>query len=213
MEVDERMYGRKRILMRRMRADTGGQSALIDAFLFFLIMVLASVFINLPGQGAVEDVVLRKDDLGYARDALGTLLRCTVNRTNYTAIHEGKDVNVELVHLNAAELMVEDIVIRSSGMELREDSIRDGLEEPIRELLDNLTSCVLLHGGAARRYDYHLSCEYGNVSFSISSAMSPGSPPQFPLERFSSEKTIHMPSGENGARVILLLWPSSGSSI
>ena len=190
----------------RVSGDTSAQSALIDAFLFFLIMVLASIFLNLSGLTAVDEVVMRRDDMGYSRDALSTLLRCTVNRSNYTVSREEGEVDVELLDRNVAELLVEDLSVRTCDEGIDEKSVELGLEAPIRSILDNLTSTVLEAGGQVPLYDYMLRCKYGNITVNITRDPSGAYPDPLPLVRFSADTELHMPTGPGRAGITLLVW-------
>lgn len=175
------------------------QSTLIDALLFFVILILASTFLNLSGIRGIEEVVLRKDDMGYARDTLETLLKCSVNITNYTRYVNGSPVDVELVHRNVQELMVEDLMLRQNAGNVDLSSVKLGIEDPIKFILDNITSLTLTNGSQVRAYHYSLNCEYGKEGFKILK----GTPPQ---ERYSSQVWIHMRNSGKKAKITLLIW-------
>lgn len=185
--------------MKKIKRDLQAQSALIDALLFFVILILASTFLNLSGIRGIEEVVLRKDDMGYARDTLETLLKCSVNMTNYTRYANGSAVNVELVHRNIQELIVEDLMLRNNSANVDLKSVEQGLERPIKDILDNLTSCTLLNGSRIRAYHYRLNCECGNDGFEILRGM-------LPQERYSSQTWMHMPGAGEPAKITLLIW-------
>jgi len=183
----------------KIKRDLRAQSTLIDALLFFLILILASTFLNLSGFRGIEEVVLRKDDMGYARDTLETLLKCSVNNTNYTRYSNGSTVNVELLHRNVQELMVEDLMLRQNAGNVDLNSVEQGLERRIKNILDNLTSYTFINGSQIRIYHYSLNCEYGNAGFGILSGI-------LPLERYSSQRWIHMTGPGEKAKITLLIW-------
>jgi len=191
---------------RRLFRNYKGQSALIDASLFFVILVLASVFLNLTGYRGVEEVVLRKDDMGYARDALDSLMKCTVNRTNYTKFSEGAKLEVELLHKNVLELMMEDLMLRHKGHGVDFDSVELGLERPVRWIADNLTAYTFANMTRVRNFHYQLSCSYNDVNFRISDSGDESGNVILPPERYSAQRDIHMPAAGGTARITLLLW-------
>ena len=191
---------------RRLSRNHGAQSALIDASLFFVILVLASVFLNLTGYEGVGEVVLRKDDIGYARDALDSLMKCTVNRTNYTKIREGSRLEVELLHKNVLELMMEDLMLRHKGHGVDFDSVELGLERPVRWIADNLTAYTFANMTRVRNFHYQLSCSYNDVNFRISDSGDESGNVILPPERYSAQRDIHMPAAGGTARITLLLW-------
>ena len=153
--------------LTKLKRDKQAQSTLIDALLFFVILILASTFLNLSGIRGIEEVVLRKDDMGYARDTLETLLKCSVNMTNYTRYANGSKVDVEIVHRNVQELIVEDLMLRQNAGNIDLNSIELGLERPIQYILDNLTSYLFMNGSQVPAYQYSLNCEFGNEGFRI----------------------------------------------
>jgi len=183
----------------KFKRDLQAQSTLIDALLFFVILILASTFLNLSGFRGIEEVVLRKDDMGYASDTLETLLKCSVNMTNYTRDVNGTAVNVELVHRNVQELIVEDLMLRKNAENVDLNSVELGLERSIIYILDNLTSYTFTNGSQVRAYHYRLNCEYGTEGFRILSGV-------LPQERYSSQRWIHMTGPGEKAKITLLIW-------
>ena len=185
------------------------QSALIDASLFFVILVLASVFLNLTGYEGVGEVVLRKDDIGYTRDALDSLTKCSINRTNYTKFSEGAKLEVELLHKNVLELMIEDLMLRHKGYGVDFGSVELGIERPVGWIADNLTAYTFANMTQVRNYHYLLTCSYRNVEFRISDSGDESGNVILPPERYSAQRDIHMPASGGTARITLLLWAVS----
>ncbi|MDP6156197.1 MAG: hypothetical protein QGH39_06700 [Candidatus Thermoplasmatota archaeon] len=183
----------------RLKRNLRAQSTLIDALLFFVILILASTFLNLSGIRGIEEVILRKDDMGYARDTLETLLKCSINMTNYTRYSNGSTMNVELVHRNVQELIAEDLMLRHNAGNVDLNSVERGFERPIKYILDNLTSYTFTNHSQVRAYHYRLNCEYGNEGFQILSGIPP-------VERYSSQRRIHMTDTGDIVNIILLIW-------
>lgn len=191
---------------RELKNNRSAQSALIDALLFFLIMILASVFVGLSGFQGVEEVILRKDDMGYTRDTLNALLKSTINITNYTKVNGVDRLNVELVHENVLELIVEDLMVRNSSSDVDINSLVIGIEKPIGRILDNLTAYTFSNRTQVRYYHYHLTCEYGDVSIEMTD-LGAGSGSEFqPVDKYSAERWVNMPSTSEKAKIILRLW-------
>lgn len=187
--------------MRKLSGGRRGQSGVIDALLFFFILILAATFLDLSTHRAVEETVLKRDDIRFARATLSSLLRCTVNRTNYTEEIGGETREVELLHKNVLELIEEDLMLRGGDRNIDVSSLEAGIESEIRDILHNLTAYTFTNKTRVRNYHYSLRGEFREASFQLNDTV-PGYP-----ERYSAQTTGNMP-GEGKYEITLLLWPA-----
>ena len=191
-----------------LKRDRGAQSALIDALLFFVIMILASLFVNLSGFQGVREVILRSDEITLTRDTLDVLLKTTVNMTNYTVMDGEDKSNVELLHGNVLELMVEDLMVRNGSADVDIHSLEIGIEEEIERILDNLTAYTFSNRTQVRYFHYRLMYEFRSVSVVITDSENIGVDELTLMEKYSVDRWVNMPQSVVKAKIVLYLWNS-----
>ncbi len=191
--------------MKVFGSDGDGQSALIDAMLFFFIMIIGSVFLNVSFVQNVERTVLLRDDANYCRDTLDTLLECTIQRTNYTKNNDGEFVNVELINRNVFQLITEDLLLRDNISRVDENSLVMGIERPIEYVLDNLTSYTFGNGSRIRIFHYSIQCSLGNTILEISD-IGPDEYFKNSLNIFTAQQKSHSLIVEEEIDFLLHLW-------
>jgi len=199
--------------MRRMGNNGKGQSAIIDALLFFFIMILVSLFLDHTSFTDVGEIDISEGEIKFTRDAFDSLMKCTVNATNYTKIIGGKNTNVELIHENVLELLLEDLSIKAREDGVDNNSIEKGMERAVKDILANLTSYTFSNRTQVRLYHYYLSGETNGrdrrtrlVLSDMFEKMDDEPKGLLPVEKYSFQQHWDMPDGVGKARFTLFLW-------
>ncbi len=93
--------GIKRVFPRRIRMGREGQSAVFDAFIFFIILISASMFIYIIPNNLIihnENLLSSQYRHEYVDDTLRAVLRSTIDPTSYVMdgkIHEVSEIDVQ----------------------------------------------------------------------------------------------------------------------
>ena len=171
--------------------DEGGQSALFDAFLFFVIALVASaaVLVYASLTLAESEERTRADALAYAEDVRVALMRSTLDDPWYLngtggIVHLGQGVPVE-------RFLLDEIQLLADGLSLAQFSGTDSL------ILDRAESLV--------RSPFQIGIE-ASVSGSGNTAnlwLGAGAGP--PSERFSAPWTYNAVDGVE-VRIAVHLW-------
>jgi hypothetical protein len=119
--------------------DNKGQSALFDAILFLVIMIVASGIISVFADEASKSASLsqRDDMMGYARDTSEVVLAATLNSTWY------EDENGDIIskppgNTKVMNIILEELYLLNSGVPSHNFAL--GYERDIRILIRNLVT-------------------------------------------------------------------------
>lgn len=199
--------------MKPCRRDRKGQSAVIDALLFFFIMIVASLFLNHTSFAEVEKININGKEIEYSQNVFDALMKCTVNTTNYTKIIGEKKVDVELIHKNVLELLLEDLSLRERAGGVDNNSLERGMERAISDILTNLTSYTFSNHSQIRLFNFYLLGETKYldelITVEIGDIMEENEGNDkivLPLEKYSIQQSWDMPDGTGVARITLFLW-------
>ncbi|MEF8874174.1 MAG: hypothetical protein V5A88_05830 [Candidatus Thermoplasmatota archaeon] len=109
-----------------------GQSSLLDAMIFFAILMIGSLilaFVPFPSGSPETQEGMRL----YGESTLDSYLHSTLNRTSY----EHEDEMIHLDDRKISELVVEDLYLRDNT-DVDNESLREGIERPLNETLNDL---------------------------------------------------------------------------
>ncbi len=167
-----------------------GQSAVFDAMLFFILILIASgiLMVAMPRTSLPIQHIERESEQSTAHTLREALLASTINET-YFMNATGKSV---FRNYAVDKLLLEDLLARraysvpSSNMSV--------LEGAIKRLADGLIA------GSGYKYWLEASIENSNyaIKFSDHEAM--------PNGRFASGITMTMPDGTGSCRITLYVW-------
>ncbi|GEM_PF-2442110 len=118
--------------MRKVLRSEDGQSSLLDAMIFFAILMIGSLilaFVPFPSGSPETRGVMRL----YGESTLDSYLHSTLNRTSY----EYEDEMIHLDDRKVSELIVENLYLRDNT-DVDNESLIEGIEKPLNETLDEL---------------------------------------------------------------------------
>jgi hypothetical protein len=124
-------------LVRHINKDESGQSALFDAVIYLVIMIVASSLIAVYASQYLRDVELsqNQDMMDYCRDTSEVIMGATLNSTWY------EDINGEIVQkppgdTTVLNLLLEELYLLDDGVP--EENFALGFEKDITILARNL---------------------------------------------------------------------------
>ncbi|MEW5761356.1 MAG: hypothetical protein AB1779_11395, partial [Candidatus Thermoplasmatota archaeon] len=137
-----------------------GQSAVFDALLFFIIMIIATFatmyFSSI--KPAAEENMKRENAKEYCMNTLSVIMRSTISYAHYnTTAYKGEGNEFEFKDKPVQELLLEDIHIRLHGKNLNTTSLENDLEGKIKNIIKNLIT----------EYHYYLQAKYGTATITI----------------------------------------------
>lgn len=139
-----------------MKMSISGQSSMLDALVFFGILMVAALvltYTTLPERESGRRKTMRI----YCKSTLESLLRSTINHTTYKDPNSGDKIHLD--DKSVEELVVEDLYLRShTGVD--KATLQKGIEEKINATLQNLT---------APHYHYNFTAWTNNASFTLRS--------------------------------------------
>ncbi len=117
--------------------DEGGQSALFDAVLFLMIMIIASGLISVYSAQVSWDTELveRQDMMDYARETAEAVLGATLSSTWYEDIH-GRIIEKPPGDTTVMTLIIEELYLLDCGV--AKENFALGYEKDIETLARNL---------------------------------------------------------------------------
>ncbi len=139
-----------------MKISKSGQSSMLDALVFFGILMVAALvltYTTLPERESGRRKTMRL----YCKSTLETLLRSTINHTTYEDPNTGDTIHLD--DKSIEELVVEDLYLRSHT-NVDKATLRKGIEKRINATLQNLT---------APHYHYNFTAWTNNASFHLRS--------------------------------------------
>lgn len=141
-------------MRRKIKEDESGQSALFDAVMFFIIMIVASSLITVYAQEHSKDVELeeRQDMMEYARECAEVVLGATLSSTWYEDI-QGRKIEKPPGDTTVLTLIVEELYLLDFGVP--KENFALGYEKDIKTLTRNLV---------AGSYHFAMVGYYQNVS-------------------------------------------------
>lgn len=139
---------------RRILSDDRGQSALFDAVMFLVIMIIASSIISIYANQYSKntDLIARENMMSYARDTSETVLGATLNFTWYEDI-EGNKIPKPPGNTKIMNLILEELYLLDWG--LPSENFALGYERDISILIRNLV---------ASGYHFALKGTYTNIN-------------------------------------------------
>lgn len=140
--------------MRRLKlvGNKWGQSALFDAFLFLIIILLASMIIYTYIAHAFrsQEIISREDMMEYAEETRHALMQSTLNHTWYFD-KAGNNISKPPGSTNVHYLLLEELSLLDDGVPA--DNFAEGYEKHI-----NKTARMLIRSG----YHYAIHATYTN---------------------------------------------------
>jgi hypothetical protein len=121
----------------RIAQDENGQSALFDAILFLVIMIIASCLVSVYASQYSKntDLIARENMMNYARDTSETVFGATLNFTWYEDI-QGNVITKPPGNTKVMNLILEELYLLDSGLPRVNFAL--GYEQDIKILLRNL---------------------------------------------------------------------------
>jgi len=131
-----------------------GQSALFDAFMFLIIMLIASVIVYIYSTHAfrAQEIVSYDDMMRYTEETKHALMQSTLNHTWYTD-KDGNNISKPPGSTNIHDLLLEELSLLSDGIPA--DNFAEGYERHINE-----TTRMLVRSG----YHYAIHAAYTNTA-------------------------------------------------
>lgn len=124
-------------MKRTFLSDNRGQSALFDAVLFLVIMIIASsmisIFANQYSKDA--DLLARENMMNYARDSSEVVLGATLDHTWYEDIN-GNIISKPPGNIKVMNLILEELYLTDFGLPIENFVL--GYEQDIKVLIRNL---------------------------------------------------------------------------
>lgn len=140
--------------MRRIRLEGNkwGQSALFDAIMFLIIMLLASmiVYTYIADAFRSQEIISYEDMSAYAEETKHALIQSTLNHTWYFD-KTGSNISKPPGSTNIYDLLLEELSLLDDGVPI--DNFADGYEKHI-----NKTARMLIRTG----YHYAIYATYTN---------------------------------------------------
>jgi hypothetical protein len=126
-------------LRRKLKEDEGGQSALFDAVMFLIIMIVASSLITVYAAQHSKDVELkeRQDMMEYARETAEVVLGATLSSTWYEDI-QGRIIEKPPGDTTVLTLILEELYLLDFGVP--KENFALGYEKDIKTLTRNLVA-------------------------------------------------------------------------
>ncbi|UCE73449.1 MAG: hypothetical protein JSV56_10515 [Methanomassiliicoccales archaeon] len=121
--------------------DEGGQSALFDAVMFLIVMIIASSLIQIYSSQYSKDVELitREDMMDYTRETAEVVFGATLNSTWYEDI-QGDIIEKPPGDTTVLNLILEELYLLDEGVQKHNFVL--GFENDIKVLLRNLVNPV-----------------------------------------------------------------------
>jgi hypothetical protein len=126
-------------LIRKIKDDVEGQSALFDAVMFLVIMIVAYSLITVYAASHSKDVELeeRQDMMEYARECAEVVLGATLSYTWYEDI-QGRIIEKPPGDTTVLTLILEELYLMDFGVP--EENFALGYEKDIKTLTRNLVA-------------------------------------------------------------------------
>lgn len=170
--------------MDRLKMRRDGQSAVADAIIFLIIMLVASSIIISYSVGKAKEISSESEENRLVEMLYTSSMKSTV----YDCAYINKDgEKIDFSNKSVKEILMEDLAIRKSGS-ANMNSLSD-IEKKIKNIMDGLIP--------EGKY-YYLECVSGNVRVVISNGM-----PSDEKTAFSQE--VRLPGGDS-ANFIMYLW-------
>jgi hypothetical protein len=131
-------YGAER-LNRRLISDSKGQSALFDAIMFLVIMIIASSIISVFADQFSKNAALSQRDelMDYARDTSESVFGATLNSTGYED-EDGNIITRPPGDTKVMNLILEELYLIRAG--LPSENFALGYEKDIKICIENLVT-------------------------------------------------------------------------
>jgi hypothetical protein len=124
-------------LKNKIKVDEIGQSALFDAIIFLIVMIIASslvsVFANQYSKST--DLNAREDMMNYTMDTSEVVFAATLNSTWYEGIN-GEQIRKSPGDIKVMDLILEELYLLNSGVQ--KENFAFGYERDIKILIRNL---------------------------------------------------------------------------
>ena len=130
-----------------------GQSALFDAIIFLIIMLVASAIVYTYSAHAFrsQEIVSHEDMMRYAEETRHALMQSTLNHTWYFD-NNGNNISKPPGSTNIHDLLLEELSLLDDGA--LSENFADGYEKDI-----NITARTLIRSG----YHYAIHATYTNI--------------------------------------------------
>lgn len=137
---------------RDLNRDRRAQASIFDAFMFFIIMLIAStlVFVFSTQAMQTQEVIGREGMMRFTDESMQALLQSTVHEAWYHDNH-GNKITKPPGSTNINDLIFEELALLDDG--IPRENFTQGYEKPIKSNLEKLVGL---------RYDYALHAVYKN---------------------------------------------------